>query len=152
MLRQKREIQPIVMTEVFVSSTIFFVTNLKRVRTPFRLSCNLHFWQLSLFSLICIWLQIGRSGKYTAVPTKVDASDHLRHCIDCVWQKWLRHWDQRTLNVKYGHVLWQYLFYRTHVHMGSDHWVAMSVRTSKSFLKPCEDLVKTVNVVNVVKI
>ena len=112
---------------------------------------ELHFWQLSLFSLICIWLQIGRSGKYTAVPTKVDASDHLRHCIDCVWQKWLRHWDQRTLNVKYGHVLWQYLFYRTHVHMGSDHWVAMSVRTSKSFLKPCEDLVKTVNVVNVVK-
>ena len=43
-------------------------------------------------------------------------------------------------------------FYRTHVHMGSDHWVAMSVRNSKSFLKPCEDLVKTVNVVNVVKI
>ena len=39
MLRQKREIQPIVMTEVFVSSTIFFVTNLKIVGTPFRLSC-----------------------------------------------------------------------------------------------------------------
>ena len=42
--------------------------------------------------------------------------------------------------------------YRTHVHMGSDHWVALSVTPSKSFLKPCEDLVKTVNVVNVVKI
>ena len=36
--------------------------------------------------------------------------------------------------------------------MGSDHWVALSVTPSKSFLKPCEDLVKTVNVVNVVKI
>ena len=42
-------------------------------------------------------------------------------------------------------------FYRTHVHMGSDHWVALSVRHSKTFLKPCEDIVKTVNVVNVVK-
>ena len=42
--------------------------------------------------------------------------------------------------------------YRTHVHMGSDHWVALSLPPSKSFLKPCEDLVKTVNVVNVVKI
>ena len=36
--------------------------------------------------------------------------------------------------------------------MGSDHWVALSVTTYKSFLKPCEYLVKTVNVVNVVKI
>ena len=45
-----------------------------------------------------------------------------------------------------------YLFYRTHVHMGSDHWVPPSVTPYKSFLKPCEDLVKTVNVVNVVKI
>ena len=35
--------------------------------------------------------------------------------------------------------------------MGSDHWVAISVQY-KTFLKPCEDLVKTVNVVNVVKI
>ena len=43
-------------------------------------------------------------------------------------------------------------FYRTHVHMGSDHWVALSVTPSNTFLKPCEDLVKTVNVVNVVKI
>ena len=43
-------------------------------------------------------------------------------------------------------------FYRTHVHMGSDHWVALSVTNSNTFLKPCEDLVKTVNVVNVVKI
>ena len=33
--------------------------------------------------------------------------------------------------------------------MGSDHWVAC---LSKTFLKPCEDLVKTVNVINVVKI
>ena len=44
------------------------------------------------------------------------------------------------------------IFYRTHVHMGSDHWVALSVRHSGSFLKPCEHIVKTVNVVNVVKI
>ena len=43
-------------------------------------------------------------------------------------------------------------FYRTHVHMGSDHWVALSLTPYKTFLKPCEDLVKTVNVVNVVKI
>ena len=43
-------------------------------------------------------------------------------------------------------------FYRTHVHMGSDHWVALSLTPYGSFLKPCEDLVKTVNVVNVVKI
>ena len=39
--------------------------------------------------------------------------------------------------------------------MGSDHWVALSVCLSLclyvTFLKPCEDLVKTVNVVNVVK-
>ena len=41
-------------------------------------------------------------------------------------------------------------FYRTHVHMGSDHWVALSL-THTPFVKPCEDLVKTVNVVNVVK-
>ena len=44
-----------------------------------------------------------------------------------------------------------YGFYRTHVHMGSDHWVAMSLTHYKTFLKPCEDLVKSVNVVNVVK-
>ena len=25
-------------------------------------------------------------------------------------------------------------FYRTHVHMGSDHWVAVSVRHSKTFV------------------
>ena len=35
-------------------------------------------------------------------------------------------------------------FYRTPVHMGSDHWVAMSVSLSKSFLSlvddPSEDL------------
>ena len=43
-------------------------------------------------------------------------------------------------------------FYRTHVHMGSDHWVAMSHTFCETFLKLCEDLVKTVNVVNVVKI
>ena len=36
--------------------------------------------------------------------------------------------------------------------MGSDHWVAPSVTPYKTFLKPCEDLVKIVNVVNVVKI
>ncbi len=42
-------------------------------------------------------------------------------------------------------------FYRTHVHMGSDHWVAFSLCLYQTFLKPCEDLVKTVNVVNVVK-
>ena len=41
------------------------------------------------------------------------------------------------------------IFYRTHVHMGSDHWVALY--NTNTFLKPCEDLVKTVNVVNVVK-
>ena len=35
-------------------------------------------------------------------------------------------------------------FYRTHVHMGSDHWVAMSVRTYNTFFTlvddPSEDL------------
>ena len=43
-------------------------------------------------------------------------------------------------------------FYRTHVHMGSDHWVALSVSMSVYlWLKPCEDLVKTVNVANIVE-
>ena len=40
--------------------------------------------------------------------------------------------------------------YRTHVHMGSDYWVAY-LSIYERFLKPCKDLVKTVNVVNVVK-
>ena len=35
-------------------------------------------------------------------------------------------------------------FYRTHVHMGSDHWVALSV-----CLRGFWNLVKSVNVVNV---
>ena len=30
-------------------------------------------------------------------------------------------------------------FYRTHVHMGSDHWVALSFSIYETFLKPCED-------------
>ena len=40
------------------------------------------------------------------------------------------------------------------LHMGSDHWIALSVCPSVRlpfWLKPCEDLVKTINVVNVVK-
>ena len=57
-----------------------------------------------------------------------------------VWLAWL------TLDTKGK------MYYRTHLHMGSDHWVAMSVTPYKRILKPCEDLVKTVNVVNVVKI
>ena len=44
-------------------------------------------------------------------------------------------------------------FYRTHMHMGSDHWVALSVCLYVYlWLKPCEDLVKSVNVVNVVNV
>ena len=35
-------------------------------------------------------------------------------------------------------------FYRTHVHMGSDHWVAFSLSMRRFW-----NLVKTVNVVNV---
>ena len=31
-------------------------------------------------------------------------------------------------------VLWPLTFYRTHVHMGSDHWVANSVRPSQNFV------------------
>ena len=38
--------------------------------------------------------------------------------------------------------------YQTHVNMGSDHWVAFSL-SIHTFWKPCEDLVKTVIVVNV---
>ena len=37
--------------------------------------------------------------------------------------------------------------YRTHVHMGSDHWVAFLCPSVCTFLKPCEDLVKYVNFV-----
>ena len=57
-----------------------------------------------------------------------------------------------SLNISLLFVPITLIFYRTHVHMGSDHWVAMPVSPYRSFLKPCEDLVKTVNAVNVVKI
>ena len=30
--------------------------------------------------------------------------------------------------------------YRTYVHMGSDHWVALSVSLYETFLQTCEDL------------
>ena len=56
-----------------------------------------------------------------------------------------------TIVNKSAQTMFNISFYRTHVHMGSDHWVAMSLTHYKTFLKPCEDLVKTVNVVNVVK-
>ena len=36
-------------------------------------------------------------------------------------------------------VITSYYFYRTHVHMGSDHWVAMSLRTYKTLLTLVDD-------------
>ena len=83
-----------------------------------------------------LWLPSATNGPYWLLEPLGNNSRAIRDQISCLQR--IDFWSFRSH------------FYRTHVHMGSDHWVALSL-THTPFVIPCEDLVKTVNVVNVVK-